>query len=86
MTTRLRFRAAEGVDPGRVHEENQDKTLILSRSGADGEAAGLYVVADGMGGHQAGEVASGLAIRTMERELAWLMRSTSSVLIPLLGS
>ena len=77
MTTRLRFRAAEGVDPGRVHDENQDKTLIVSRSGADGEAAGLYVVADGMGGHQAGEVASSLAIRTMERELAWLMRSST---------
>lgn len=78
MTTKLRFRAAEGVDPGRVHEENQDKTLILSRPGADEEAAGLYVVADGMGGHQAGEVASKLAIRTMERELAWLMRSSTA--------
>jgi len=29
------------------------------------DAAGLYVVADGMGGHSAGEVASGLAVKTV---------------------
>lgn len=75
MTNRLHFRAAGGSDPGRVHEVNQDNTLILARPSGDGEAAGLYVVADGMGGHQAGEVASRLAVSTMERELAWLLRS-----------
>lgn len=75
MTTNLQFRAAAGIDRGRVHEVNQDSTLIISRSSANGEAAGLYVVADGMGGHQAGDVASELAVDTMERELGWLLRS-----------
>jgi protein phosphatase len=74
MRERLGFRAAAGVDRGRVHEVNQDSTLILSRSAAADEAAGLYVVADGMGGHQAGDVASELAVKTMERELGWLLR------------
>jgi protein phosphatase len=31
---------------------------------------GLFVVADGMGGHAAGEVASEMAVQTLERELA----------------
>ena len=75
MTNTLHFRAAGGIDPGRVHEVNQDNSLILVRPSGDWEAAGLYVVADGMGGHQAGEVASRLAVSTMERELAWLLRS-----------
>lgn len=75
MTTTLRFHAAAATDPGQLHQLNQDNTLIMSRSATEKEAAGLYVVADGMGGHQAGEVASELAVNTMRQELAWLLRS-----------
>jgi protein phosphatase len=42
------------TDPGKVRERNEDSI------GLDPEL-GLYVVADGMGGHNSGEVASGLA-------------------------
>jgi protein phosphatase len=45
-------------DAGRVREHNEDTI------GTDA-AIGLVVVADGMGGYKAGEVASGIAVRTV---------------------
>jgi protein phosphatase len=51
----LRVRAGAATDTGRVRSENQDAYLVLADKG-------LYVVADGMGGHQGGEVASKLAV------------------------
>ena len=41
---------------GLVREQNEDTICV---------AEPLYVLADGMGGHQAGEVASALAARTL---------------------
>jgi serine/threonine protein phosphatase PrpC len=45
-------------DPGRVREHNEDTI------GTDADI-GLVVLADGMGGYKAGEVASGIAVRTL---------------------
>ena len=45
-------------DPGCVRTNNEDSFLLLP-------AVGLYVVADGMGGAQAGEHASRLAVETL---------------------
>jgi protein phosphatase len=45
-------------DPGRVREHNEDTI------GTDANI-GLVVLADGMGGYKAGEVASGIAVKTV---------------------
>ncbi len=44
-------------DVGSVREHNEDSYLVKTP---------LFVVADGMGGHEAGEVASNIAVTTME--------------------
>src|SRR6266851_5004184 len=56
------------TDVGRVREANEDSLLAVRGTGVrDGEA--LVAVADGMGGHKAGEVASALAIESLQQSL-----------------
>lgn len=73
MTTTVRLHAAAGTDPGLVHQINQDSALAIVRDQESDKTVGLFVVADGMGGHQAGDVASRLAVDTIKEELAWLL-------------
>lgn len=49
-------------DTGLRRELNEDSMVMLE---ADAPC-GLYVVADGMGGHEAGEIASGLTVQTIQ--------------------
>ncbi len=56
----MRVRFAGLTDAGLLRETNEDNFFI-----SDTEA--LCVVADGMGGHRSGEVASGIAIETISR-------------------
>jgi protein phosphatase len=54
----MKLLVGERTDVGRVREGNEDEKLVDQRMG-------LYAVADGMGGHQAGEVASQTALEAL---------------------
>lgn len=62
----LRQIAGAHTDTGMVRDHNEDSYLTI-QLGLDNnsrrQAWGVYIVSDGMGGHAAGEVASGLAVR-----------------------
>jgi protein phosphatase len=69
-----KLRSIGVTDTGRVREHNEDAIAW------DAEI-GLFVLADGMGGYNAGEVASGIAVKTivnLVRE-AYAMQDLSSV-------
>ena len=64
--TKLQLDIAAKTDPGCVRENNEDSLAV-------DETLGLLVVADGMGGHNAGEVASRMATETiLEYARKWL--------------
>ncbi len=64
--------AATGQSVGKQREHNEDSLLALTTT-LSGNAAnvpfGLYIVADGMGGHQFGEVASNAAVRVIAGQI-----------------
>ncbi len=53
---------AARTDVGRIREHNEDSYCV-------NETLGLYVVADGMGGHASGEVASEIAVTVIEQQV-----------------
>jgi len=60
--------SAGGQSVGKQRELNEDSLLALTSTMAGNSGNlpfGLYIIADGMGGHQFGEVASNAAIRTV---------------------
>jgi len=57
------LRVGTGTHPGNVRSVNEDLTLW-------DPAPGVVAIADGMGGHNAGEIASRLAIDALQRFLA----------------
>lgn len=59
---------ASGQSVGRQRELNEDSLFSLTTTVAGNNSNppfGLFIIADGMGGHQYGEVASNVAIRTI---------------------
>ncbi|HEX6644867.1 MAG TPA: Stp1/IreP family PP2C-type Ser/Thr phosphatase [Gemmatimonadales bacterium] len=65
----MHFTCAARTDVGVVRSGNEDNYLMLSDRG-------IFIVADGMGGHAAGEVASEMAVRIISRELGSLRGQT----------
>jgi serine/threonine protein phosphatase PrpC len=66
---------------GRVRDRNEDSVLVQQCSWSNVDRhheAALIVVADGMGGHQAGERASALVIRALGKVLAPLLTGALS--------
>ncbi|HEY8483287.1 MAG TPA: Stp1/IreP family PP2C-type Ser/Thr phosphatase [Longimicrobiales bacterium] len=61
----MHWEATALTDRGRVRRTNEDAFLLLPDRG-------LFAVADGMGGHASGEVASEMAVQVLEQETAGL--------------
>ena len=72
MSLSQALQSASLTDPGRIRDHNED--CIESRPDL-----GLFVLADGMGGYNAGEVASGMATSLISDGLqeSWDMREVS---------
>ena len=52
------------TDPGKVRDHNEDSVTILNNENKDF----ILAIADGMGGHKAGEIASSIAIEHIKEE------------------
>ena len=65
----MHFTCAARTDIGIVRSGNEDNYLMLADRG-------IFIVADGMGGHAAGEVASEMAVQIISKELGSLRGQT----------
>ena len=70
-----RLQVAGLSDPGRMRSLNEDRYYFKFVQSSDEHATGLFIVADGLGGYLAGEVASHWAVETVQREMAQIFKS-----------
>ena len=62
----IKLKAAYKTDVGRQREQNEDSPYMLI---SEEKERGLFIVADGMGGYRAGEVASQIAVQKISELL-----------------
>ncbi|MBI4280840.1 serine/threonine-protein phosphatase [Candidatus Uhrbacteria bacterium] len=62
------FDSSAATDVGKERDHNEDNVLSDEESFKHKGIDGLYVVADGMGGHAAGEVASAIALDVVKQQ------------------
>ncbi|MGQ0710907.1 MAG: Stp1/IreP family PP2C-type Ser/Thr phosphatase [Rhodoferax sp.] len=67
----MQYRFVVRTDPGRARENNEDSAVF-------DENTALMVLADGMGGYNAGEIASGMATAFIKTELSRWLQETGS--------
>lgn len=65
----IKLQAAALTDPGRERQVNEDRVWAQVFEASEGEAVGLFIVCDGIGGHLGGECASHWAVETVKHEL-----------------
>ena len=78
----ISFRLGHNTDVGRVRDLNEDSLLVMQLDRVHrsiGRPIGLLAIADGMGGHSAGDIASSLVVDTIAE------RVVSQMLIPYLS-
>jgi protein phosphatase len=66
----LHIDAAALTERGQTRELNEDAVFHQTNQT---NTAGLFLVCDGLGGHQAGDVASGITVETVTNELAEML-------------
>ncbi|MHB8105601.1 MAG: Stp1/IreP family PP2C-type Ser/Thr phosphatase [Dehalococcoidales bacterium] len=76
------FETATLTDTGLVRVNNEDYLFaedISEIEDADFTSCGIYIIADGMGGHQAGEIASGIAVKKIAEYLKEGLKSAEKL-------
>ena len=85
MTGAIRLRAAAMTDVGMVREHNEDSVMAVEyvrESLVEPAQSYLYVVADGMGGAEAGEVASAIAVSAIREYVETALAGSPAVESP----
>lgn len=73
---RVRLHLAHETHVGKVRKNNQDALGVWSAHYEDRPPVAILVVADGMGGHEAGEIASQLAVKNLLDTLTPVMEKS----------
>ena len=73
----LHLKAAAKTDVGQQRDQNEDNCFAQVSENED-SASGIFIVADGMGGYHAGEVASQIAVESISKQLKATLEPASA--------